>query len=209
MRRLPELLVLRHGETEWNRAGRFQGERDSPLTPLGRAQAEALGQLLGAEGVSDRTHAAWTSPQGRAAETAKVALGPLGIEAREDARLVEIAMGGWTGLSRGEVDRGWPPVAGEGVLGFYARCPGGERLEAVAARAGAALAAVEGPTVLVTHGITLRVLCALALGLAPGAAEGIVVPQGSLARLRDGGLTVLHPPLPASGPEARPLATGG
>src|SRR4028118_1627358 len=110
MRRLPELLVLRHGETEWNRAGRFQGERDSPLTRLGRAQAEALGRrrgargggagspggreapargrapppprrrapaeargrLLGAEGVSARTHAAWTSPQGRAVETAQV-----------------------------------------------------------------------------------------------------------------------------------------
>ena len=58
---LPELLLLRHGETEWNRAGRFQGARDSPLTDQGRAQAEALTDVLRDLGVTPDRHQALTS----------------------------------------------------------------------------------------------------------------------------------------------------
>lgn len=209
---LPELLLLRHGETEWNREGRLQGAGDSALTDRGRAQAEALGRLLSALGVSAATHAALTSPQGRARETARIALTPLGIEAAEDPRLAEIAMGAWTGLLRSEIAGRWPGPAGEGVLAFYARCPEGERLEAVAHRAAAVLAAITAPTVVVTHGITLRVLCALALGRGLAEAERIAVPQGCLARLATGRLDVLDAglqALPAMAAAGSPGATGG
>lgn len=207
---LPELLVLRHGETEWNRDGRFQGARDSPLTSRGRKQARELGRLLARLGVSPRSHAALVSPQGRALETAQIALGPLGIAAAEDPRLVEIGMGDWTGLKRAEIAARWPGPPGEGVLTFYARCPGGEALDAVAERAHAVLAGLEGPTVIVTHGITLRVLCALALGRGLDAAEGIAVPQGSLVRITGGQIAVIGPEaLPQDAGDGSPRMTGG
>lgn len=182
---LPELLLLRHGETEWNRAGRFQGAEDSALTDRGRAQAEALGGLLRDLGVTPDRYRALTSPQGRARDTARIALGPLGLEAAEDPRLVEIGMGDWTGLSRREIDPRWPGPEGEPILAFYARCPGGEGLATVAERVGATLAGLTEPTVIVAHGITLRVLCALALGRDLGEAEHLAVPQGSVARISE------------------------
>lgn len=189
----PELLILRHGETAWNREGRFQGAEDSELTERGRAQAEALGRLIAALGARPGSHLALTSPQGRARETARLALGPLGFRPREEPGLAEIRMGGWTGLTRAEVDRRWPGPAGEGVLAFYTRCPEGESLAEVAARAAAVLSGLSGPTVIVTHGLTLRFLCALALGRPAEAAEDLLVPQGSLARVAAGRLEVIAP----------------
>lgn len=209
---LPELLLLRHGETEWNREGRFQGALDSGLTKRGRAQAVALGGLLRVLGAGPGTHRALTSPQGRALETARIALGPLGLEFRQEPRLAEIGMGEWTGLSRAEIDARWPGPAGEGVLDFYARCPGAERLAEVADRAGAVLGQIERPTVIVTHGITLRVLCALALSRDAARAEGIAVPQGCLARVAGGRLEVLGPEaggLPALAPAVSSRPRGG
>lgn len=206
---LPEILVLRHGETAWNRESRYQGALDSPLTERGEAQARALGRILAGLGVSPRTHDARTSDQGRARATARLALGPVGLVPVGDARLREIAMGAWTGMRRADIDRRWPGPPGEGVVAFYARCEGGEGLEAVAARCRAVLGDLARPTVLVTHGLTLRVLCALALGGAPRDGEAVDAPQGSLIRLRDGRLEVLEPGLPDPAPAARTAPAGG
>ena len=60
----PDILILRHGETEWNRAGRMQGDQDSPLTDTGRAQARRQGALLAASGCDG--YQWFSSPQGRA-----------------------------------------------------------------------------------------------------------------------------------------------
>lgn len=210
MRELPELLLLRHGETEWNRAARFQGAADSPLTERGVAQAEGLGRLLAASGVARGSHDVFVSPQPRARETARIALGPLGLEAGLDDRLVEIGMGRWTGLTRLEVAAGWPGPEEEAVLAFYARCPNGERLEDVAGRARAVLEGLRRPTVLVTHGITLRLLAALALGGGVAEAEEVRVPQGSLLRVVGGRAEVIGPEgLPPAVAEASPARRGG
>lgn len=190
---LPEILLLRHGETLWNREGRMQGERDSGLTDLGQDQAAAMGRLLRALGVGPGTHAARTSPQGRARETARIALAPLGLSAVPEPRLSEIAVGRWTGLTFAEIAAGWPGHPGEGTLASYARCPGGETLSGVASRAEAVLASLDGPAVLVSHGVTLRVLSAVALGLPLAAAENLACPQGSVVRLREGHWTPLTP----------------
>lgn len=215
---VPDLILLRHGETEWNRAGRFQGHRDSPLTSLGRAQAAAMGQLLAGLGIGTRTHRARTSPQPRALETARLALGPLGIRAEPDPRLMEIGMGRWTGLCRSEIDARWPPPpGGEGLLDFYARCEGGETLDAVAERAAALLRSLSGPTILVTHGVTLRLLCAAALGQGRREAGSYPFRQGQVVRIAGGRMTLLEPeaeipsgqPLPAASPESRPPQGGG
>ncbi len=214
-RALPDLLLLRHGETLWNREGRMQGERDSGLTDLGRAQSAAAGLLLQALGVGPGTHVARTSPQGRAQETARVALGPLGLHAVPEPRLSEIAVGRWTGLTFAEIAAGWPGPPGEGVLAGYARCPGGEALAEVASRAEAVLASLDGPAVLVSHGVTLRVLSSVALGLPLAAAEDLACPQGWVVRLRDGRWDPLGPAelgprgLPGDGRGDSPAATGG
>ena len=206
---LPELLLLRHGQTEWNREGRFQGARDSRLTDLGRAQAESMGAVLRELGVRPGAHAALTSPQARAWDTARIALGPLDIEAFEDPRLVEIGMGDWTGLTRGEIDRRWPGPPDEALFDFYGRCPGGEALSDLARRAEAVLAALERPTIIVTHGITLRVLCALALGLPAGVGGRLPTRQGAVHRIVAGRLEVLATDLPVARHAANPFRTGG
>jgi glucosyl-3-phosphoglycerate phosphatase len=163
----PDLLILRHGETEWNLAGRFHGELDSPLSARGRAQAVSVGGLLRDLGVTAATHDLWSSPQGRAVETARLALGPLAMTPRLDARLAEIRVGDWTGLHRDEIRRRWPGPEGEDLLAFYGRAPAGEPVADLWERAVAVLREIRRigrPAVVVTHGITSRALRAAALG---------------------------------------------
>lgn len=160
----PDLLVLRHGETEWNRAGRLQGAADSPLTARGRAQAAAQGQLL-----AERDLAGWdvrSSPQARSLETARVALGTGADRIVEDARLAEITVGAWTGQSRAEIAAAHPHLfEASADMIWYDHAPGGEGLAALAARTRAFLDGLARPTVVFTHGITSRVLRCHALGL--------------------------------------------
>ncbi|MGC1486395.1 MAG: histidine phosphatase family protein, partial [Albidovulum sp.] len=95
----PEAFILRHGETEWNRAGRFQGRLNSPLTEKGCAQARRQGEILTTAGVNASQFQFWSSPQGRARQTADLALGGMGGVIREDLLLQEIDVGDWQGLT--------------------------------------------------------------------------------------------------------------
>ncbi|MBB3712512.1 putative phosphoglycerate mutase [Limimaricola variabilis] len=194
---LPEILVLRHGETEWNAARRMQGGRDSPLTEYGRAQARAMGAMLAGRGVTTVTHRLLSSPQGRAVETARLAFG---VAPEIDIRLREIAMGDWSGLTRAEIDARWPGPQGEHFLDFYARAPRGEGFDALWARCADLLAALDRPTILVTHGMTSRVLRTIATGR--GRADLAALPggQGVVFRIAHGRHDMLRAPLaPARG----------
>ena len=182
----PEILVLRHGETEWNREGRFQGGFDSPLTENGRAQAVAMGELLRSCGVSAETHDFWTSPQGRAKETARLALAPIGATARHEPLLSEIGMGEWCGLSRAEIAKNWPGPADETYIEMYARAPGGEPFDRLWERVGALLQQVKRPTVIVTHGFTSRFLRTRAMGLGLDDLDRLPGGQGVIFRIRNG-----------------------
>ncbi len=163
MRHTPEFFVMRHGETEWNVAGRFQGGLDSPLTARGRAQAVAMGRALTAQGLAG--HRWISSPLARATLTAELARGT--PPDMTDPRLAEIGMGDWAGLTRADIDTRWPGPPGEGLMDFYSRVVGGEPLQAVATRVAAFLATLDGPAVIVTHGITSRFLRGAMLGLPP------------------------------------------
>ena len=138
-----DLWVLRHGETEWNRAHRWQGRLDSPLTKAGEAQARRLGILLHERGATPESHRFVTSPQGRAARSAALILEAIGSDrtAGQDPRLSEIDVGEWTGLTRAEIG-GAPP--GVGFLDLYARAPGGEDFGALDARVRAVLSVARG-----------------------------------------------------------------
>jgi probable phosphoglycerate mutase len=99
-------IVVRHGETEWNVAGRVQGHQDSPLTARGLAQAEAIAERLARE----RFDALVASDLGRALQTAAAIGARCGLEVRPDARLRERSFGEGEGLDYEEIDRRWPDV---------------------------------------------------------------------------------------------------
>ena len=161
------ILLLRHAETQGNRARRFQGGRDSPLSAAGREHAAAAARLLAASPLA----AVWTSPLGRARETAAIIAAPHGLPVREAEAFKEMGLGVWEGLTREEVRARFPEsLEAWAETPHEAAWPGVEPLVAVRARALAGLAALQqahaGQTVcLVSHGVTCRVLILEALGL--------------------------------------------
>ena len=134
----PELYILRHGETVWNAENRMQGGLNSPLTEKGRAQAARQAELLAA--LDLQGFAAICSPQGRAFETAAIAVARHIPTIRTDDRLREIGVGEWQGKLReglwveGPVDDG-----PDGPIAFYEQAPGGEGFAALEARCRAVL----------------------------------------------------------------------
>ena len=159
----PEMFILRHGETEWNREGRMQGALDSPLTPNGKEQARA--QQVVMQRYAGAGFTWYSSPQGRALETARIAA-PDGAKIIQDVRLAEIRVGKWSGKLRSEMAADapdlFPPIAGP--LDWYGKAPGGETLDELAGRVSQFLAELPGPSAIVTHGITSRVIRCIVLG---------------------------------------------
>ena len=180
------LFILRHGETEWNRAGRMQGQLDSPLTARGREQAAFQGALLRDLSLPPDTRF-WTSPLGRARETAAIALAGIAGEPRPDARLCEVSVGACEGLTHAEIEARFPGLIDpERPFEWNFHCPGGESMSALQDRVASFLAALSGPAVIVTHGITSRFIRAEVLGSdwrRLGSHDG---GQGVVYELRDG-----------------------
>jgi probable phosphoglycerate mutase len=170
---MTRLLLIRHGQSEWNATGRWQGQADPPLTALGRAQAHHAARALGA------VDAIVASDLQRASETALIIAEELGVGPLVlDADLRERDAGEWSGLTRAEIERDWPgylgappPVATKATVGVAAaeteaarrsneprrRPPGWESDKAVQRRAVAALARIhelvpDGEAIAVTHG---------------------------------------------------------
>jgi probable phosphoglycerate mutase len=152
---VPRLVLWRHGRTEWNAAGRFQGQLDPPLDERGRRQAAAAAPYVAA-GLAPQDTVVVSSDLVRAAETARTLSGLLGVELRLDERLREHGMGSWEGLTRDEVADRFPEQYADWVAGRPVLGRGGEHPAEVAERAVAAL--VELPpaatAVVVTHGGT-------------------------------------------------------
>jgi len=181
----PPLIIFRHGQTEWNREGIFQGRLDSPLTAMGRQQAEGLSALIEPL-VQDGEWAAFTSPTGRSRTTAALALGPLGYEPTPDERLVEVDVGDWSGLTAAEMmETAGPEVPDDPFLRNY-HAPSGESFEEMCGRVRSFLDDLTGPTIVSTHGITSRILRGLVLGLNKEGMRTIEGGQGCIFVLRDG-----------------------
>lgn len=159
--------LARHGQTEANAAGIFQGTLDSPLTPTGRRQASCLGAALREEGLDG----AWTSPLGRTLETTRLVLEAAGashLDPEVVPALREIHHGDWQGETRDEVARRWPRehrLWRESPARVRMPGVGGESLGDVRDRAVEAfherLAASPARRILVvTHDVVLRMLLA-------------------------------------------------
>jgi broad specificity phosphatase PhoE len=151
------ILLARHGETEWNRLGRWQGHADPPLNDLGRRQAEMLAAQLAGDGIT----AIYASDLRRASETAAIVAGHLGLAVTEERALREIDVGSWSGLTRDEVRERFP----EGFARWQAGEIGhdGETREQLQTRVVAAVESIAhrhpAQTVLVvTHGGAIRAL---------------------------------------------------
>jgi probable phosphoglycerate mutase len=154
---------MRHGETQWNAEGRFQGALNSPLTELGQEQARRLAQAL--EAVDIDQFDIRVSPQGRAFETAAIALARRANFLRTDDRLREIEVGDWSGQVRADVTPSGLVLEDtpDGPIALYEHAPGGEGFAALRARCTAFLDDLTGPTLCVTHGITSRMLRTVAM----------------------------------------------
>lgn len=185
----PEIFVLRHGQTEWNLAGRHQGRLDSPLTPKGLSQAADQGVILGNLLANRNDYTAVCSPQGRALKTAEIALSSVGKKPTPNDLLCEIHFGDWQGLTFDEITQGWPELCAamdQDMYAWHFNAPNGESYDQIRDRAAAVLSSLTGPTVIVSHGITSRVLRGLWLGYEWDEMASLTGGQGCVYHLKDG-----------------------
>ena len=161
---MTDLVVWRHGRTEYNDTGRFQGHLDTPLDPVGHAQARTAAAYLARLAPARIV----TSDLARAADTAAY-LGTLAsVDVEADPRLREVDVGEWSGLSRAEIAERFPDDYAAWLRGEDIRRGGGETSTEVVERAVAAVSdrlPADGPVVVVTHGGTSRDLVIALLGL--------------------------------------------
>jgi broad specificity phosphatase PhoE len=155
-----ELILVRHGETEWSRSGQHTGRTDLPLTAEGRAEGAAARPLV-ERLLGGRVPRIYSSPRSRAIATSELVLP--GFERAVAPHIAEYDYGDYEGLTTAEIRSRQPDwdIWRDG-------CPGGETTDAVGARADAFLAEAtetDGPVVAFSHGHMLRILAARFLGL--------------------------------------------
>jgi broad specificity phosphatase PhoE len=175
------VYLARHGQTAYNKEGRFQGQQEVPLDDTGRAQAAELAERAAGYGFA----ALWCSPLLRARETADVVAVRISLQPREDARFMETDAGDWTNRSFKEVIAEAPELFASfanAEAGFA--FPGGESFAAQELRVGAALDDVEKgalPALVVCHGMVIR--AALSVRVGRWLPQGQRVPNGALVPL--------------------------
>lgn len=185
---MPRLLLIRHGETVWNRESRFQGVLDVPLSEKGKEEAALLAAFLRDKPLS----AIYSSPLGRAQETARAISNAAGLEVCTVDALKEIDVGEWSGLTWEEVWAKWPelgrrwhenppasppPPGGEYYPDFQKRSL--RAVEEIVSRHGD-----EDWLALVTHGGVIRAVLNQLLGIAWGSKAVFYIKNCSFTRLR-------------------------
>jgi broad specificity phosphatase PhoE len=193
----PTIFYIRHGETDWNVAGRLQGRHDVPLNARGRAQAMHCGEILrdllarDGRGLAGREFVA--SPLGRARETMELVRAAIGLPSdgyHIEPQLAEIAFGDWEGFTIAQLHSRDPQriVAREQDKWHFVP-PGGESYQAVTARMGVWYENLTCDTVAVAHGGTARGLIAYLGIVKPAAAPLIDIEQGVVYVFEGDGLT--------------------
>ena len=159
------ILLARHGETDWNREGRFQGHADPPLNETGRAQAAALAVELAEVELA----AVYSSPLRRALETARGRGGRAGLEPVAVDALREVDVGSWQGLTRAEIEARFPEQLAR-WLDYDQGWQDGENYEEMGTACGCCAARALRPRITgerilaVTHGGPIRAAFAFADG---------------------------------------------
>ncbi len=194
---MTHLWLARHGLTDWNTQGRFQGQSDIPLNPVGRAQADALAGRL----ASQHIDAIYTSDLQRAGETARrIAAYHPDLTVQVDARLREVVFGEWEGLTYTEIEQRSPQSLQIWMSDLFDFTPpGGESLRGLAERTRQAWSEIleahpQQVVLIVAHGGPLQLLICHALGLPPNQywqfhlstaalSQVSVYPQGAILNL--------------------------
>ncbi len=187
-------FFVRHGETDWNREGRLQGQRDLPLNARGKDQASAVGRSLARlareRDLDTRILDCVASPLSRTRETMTLLRGAMGLDPddyRLDERLKEIRFGRWEG-------RTWPEIAAVDPAAVKARKrdkwravpPGGESYAQLRDRVRPWLGTLRDDSIVVAHGGVARAILTLVTDLDPEVAPGIEIPQGRVLVVGDG-----------------------
>lgn len=185
------LVLVRHGITDWNLEGRFQGHLDPPLAEAGRHEATLVAERLAAEDRL-RPDRLVSSSLGRAMQTAAAIGEAVGLAIEPDGRLIEIGQGEWEGRTHEEIERTdaeryriWRTTDG--------LPPGGETIESALGRLDAAIADLDGERgtiAIVSHGGTIRLLARVLLDLSSSRAWALDVDNASVSvasRAGDGG----------------------
>ena len=192
---LPAIYFLRHGETDYNAAGRLQGRLDIPLNAKGRGQAARNGGVLAELIDAPATMRYVASPLLRTRQTMQIARNCLKLPETPfdlDDRLMEINYGRWEGMV-------WDDIKRDDAEAYRARqadvynyaTPEGESYAMVMARVESWLADVTAPTVVVAHGGIMRCLRGHVLGLAPEAMLHLTVPQDKVMLIEGGAVRLL------------------
>jgi broad specificity phosphatase PhoE len=165
---MTRIILVRHGQTEWNRVERFRGRADVPLNETGLAQAEVTGKRIAAEW---RPMAVYSSPLERAVRTAEAIAGHFDLPVQVHPNLIDIDYGQWQGLTPDEVREQWPKMIDD----WYnkpasIRIPGGETLEELRSRSLSAIDELvkrhDGQTIVVVgHTVINRIILIGVLGL--------------------------------------------
>lgn len=201
----PELYFIRHGQTDWNVEGRYQGGRDVPLNETGRVQAEAVGKALRAlierDGGGPADYAWYASPLIRAIETMQIVLAafaPPHPDVSIDPLLVEISFGSLEGRLHADIVDEVVTAPGRRDEGFWFHRPeGGENYDDLMARVAPFLTGLVGPSVVVAHGGVLRVVRHLIEGAARVDVVNWSTPQDVVYRFAEGRMRIY----PADGAE--------
>lgn len=185
------IFLVRHGETDWNLAGRLQGTHDVPLNDLGREQAAETARVV--ERLSGGTTASLAyvaSPMSRASQTMAIMRGKLGLppdEFRRDARLREIAFGRWEGSTWPELRRRDPvSMARRKADPWHFVPPKGESYAMLSERVMAAIGEITEDSVVVAHGGVIRAMLHVLAGMPPEEAVGLPVRQGAVYLVENG-----------------------
>lgn len=216
------LIVVRHGVTDWNREGRFQGHLDPPLSTAGRQQAALIARRIAAD-PDLRPDRIISSSLMRALETAETIGAAVGVPVNADERLIEIGQGEWEGRTHAELARAdperyraWREQAG------VRQPPGGEPIERASRRVTAVidelLDGAPRTVCLVSHGGIMRLLARIALELARDRSWALDVDNASLCvttrldgrwrldRWNDTHHLLGHEPVHVDESDGRPLA---
>jgi broad specificity phosphatase PhoE len=170
-----EVVLVRHGETEWSRDGKHTGHTDVLLTERGQEQAQVVGDALRSRDFA----VVLTSPLGRARDTCRLA--GFGEQARTRDELMEWDYGAYEGRTTPEIREERP-----GWTLWRDDVPGGETIEQVAARVDRLIEVIrgaDGDVLLFAHGHVLRVLTARWLGLEPHAGRLFALDPATLSTL--------------------------
>jgi broad specificity phosphatase PhoE len=187
------LYLIRHGETDWNRAQRYQGQRDIPLNDTGREQARRNGAVLKTLLPQIAEYDFVSSPLSRAVETTKLVRDAMGLPASEfriDSQLLELNYGHWEGMLASELPELDPQGAAAKARDPFAWRPNdGESYADLMQRVSLWLASITRDTVAITHGGVSRVARGAVLGLNTRDVPALDVPQDKILLLRDAAMS--------------------